>query len=138
MTLEGEILDECDYTHTRARTAFLSQAVFSCLFIWSILLVKSPLSTPTQDPLGQIMFVVITLIAMIEVSNQTGGACFNTTIALAQTLLVATKYDADDETRERVLAYCWVYLCAPVCGGALAGVFQILHEKGLIKAQKCE
>ena len=55
-------------------------------------MVKSPITSPTNDGLLKGCFVIFSLIGMINIAPNDGGACFNPAVALAQTIMTLAVY----------------------------------------------
>ena len=86
-TAQGVFTGGCDYSETRARTAFLSQMISTFIFTWAIVCTKSHLTTPTQDGFLGCIIVALSLMSQIGDATSVGGAAFNPAVAAAQIIV---------------------------------------------------
>ena len=71
---------------------------------------------------------MLSLAGQVLISGLVGGACFNPAVALGQTIFAAITLDSNAPQQASIHHYCYIYFIFPMVGGALAGLWQIVHD----------
>ena len=133
---KGEVVnDPCEGDHYRDRSAFFFQVFGTFLFIVVVCLVKDATTAPTKDDMLISLIVAVTLISMVGLADNQGGASYNPAVALAEIVFnLAVSEDStvyEDSTKQAMKHYLWIFLFAPYLGAALAALFHLWHVQNI-------
>jgi glycerol uptake facilitator-like aquaporin len=102
---------------------FQIEAFCTCIFVLTILLVKTQRTSPTKHGLLGAFTVATTLLTMIILAGPRTGGCFNPAVGVALTTFDVINFGGSSE---KTTGY-FMYTLAPWCGAALSGVFHRGH-----------
>ena len=102
----------------------MMQTIMTFMFVFTYLVVKTKVTAPSEVPAILALTAAVALMACNSVGSK-GGSCFNPAIAFGNILIVAVQ-SPNESTYN---AYWWVYIFAPIAGGALAGFANKVHSQ---------
>ena len=98
-------------------SVFLTEIIFTFVFVLTILVIKTDSSAPTSDGGIGAFTVAITLYTCILNGGAVSGACYNPAVGLSVIIMFTIRVDSS------TMKYLWLYLAGPAIGGAVAGFF---------------
>jgi len=101
--------------------AFFTEIVCSFFFILIILMVKDPLTAPSEEGYYNCWTVGITLLSCICLAGGVTGAALNPVVGLCINIFMNWNLG------QSYWHLMWIYTLGPFVGGALAGIFHHYH-----------
>lgn len=111
-----------------------NEVVCTFIFVSVILMVKIKEEhiKVTHDGISGALGVALTLLAMIQTGGKL-GACYNPAVAVT---LTANAITFLDDSKGYLTHYAPYYFVGPLIGGALAGIFHLIHKHVLLEEEE--
>ena len=103
----------------------VNEIILTAVFVSVILMVKGMRTSPSADGMAGALVIVLTLLACIKTGGKLGG-CFNPAVGL--TVGTFSLYHLEDANGE-LSHYIYAFMLGPLIGGAIAGLFSLIHSK---------
>ena len=118
----------------------------SIVLVLSFISIKHKSTRLTDDGLLQILTIYAVLTAVASMCSPFGQAGFNPALACGYISFAVSQYAYPnypnsytdeqfndyygfDPSAKQVNHYLWVYMIAPLAGGAIAGILHLIHQK---------
>lgn len=73
-----------------------------------------------MDGILKPLSVALTLMGLVALGSEEGGACYNPAVALGQFVFGISQTDGD--SKDSQIYYFWIFLIAPIFSGIAAGL----------------
>lgn len=111
----------------------------SFLMCFTFAALKNTKTAVSENSVVNILLVYIVYTTTVQISSLFGVVGSNPALAIAQVILETSQFGSFPDnmvqnspkqlSSDHYTHYLWIYIVMPICGGLLAGLVSLIHEK---------